>query len=222
MYWPEIKHSKLQEKFRKLGIFYVVKWRFFARSLLFFLASFSSLIFWFKNLILMKVRVRTYFLTTSKGTDLTLHKMFWTVVSLTLCWELRPFFPWISLKTSSKRPTCFRKSSDGRVRPPRERALIQGEFVSPGLDASLVLQPSSGYFWRNLWAKNPATYLRPSVEQSNVWEESNNPASLLESLKSWRADKFTSSAEMFGSSYSASSEMDWRIWKDRPRFIKWG
>ena len=134
-------------------IFQVVKCLFLAKSLFFFLVSFSSFSLWFRNLIRMKVRVRTYFLTTSTGTDLKRHKIWCSVVAITLCWALRPFFPWMSLKTSSKRRTCLKKLSDGRVSPPRERALIQVELDWPWLEASRVLQPSSGYFWRNLWAK---------------------------------------------------------------------
>ena len=189
-----------------------VKCLFLARSLVFFLASFSSLIFWFKNLIRMKVRVRTYFLTTSAGTDLNRHRICFSVVSITWYWALSPFFPWMFLNTSSKRQTCFRKSSDGRVRPPRESALIQGELVGPGFATSRVLQPRSGYFWRNLWAKKPATYLRPSVEQSKLGGESEVSASLLGSMPSGRSGQLTSSSETFGSSYSGPSETDRRIW----------
>ena len=80
----------------------VVKCRFLTRSRFFFLASFSSLSFWFKNLILKKVLVRTYFRTTSSGTDLNRAWICLTVVSITWYWALIPFFPWMSLKTSSK------------------------------------------------------------------------------------------------------------------------
>ena len=191
---------------------HVVKCLFLARSRFFFFASFSSLIFWFKNLIRMKVRVRTYFLTTSVGTDLNWHRICFSVVSITWYWALRPFFPWMAVKTFSKRQTCFRKQSDGIVRPPRESALIHGELLRLRFGMSRVLQPSSGYFCRNLWAKKPATYLRPSVGQSKLGGESKVSASLLDSIPSGRPDQLASSSETFGSSYSGPSETDCRIW----------
>ena len=190
----------------------VVKCRFLTRSRFFFLASFSSLSFWFKNLILKKVLVRTYFRTTSPGTDLNRAWICLTVVSITWYWALRPFFPWMSLKTSSNCRTWFRKWSEGSVSPPRESALIHGELFCAGLETSFVLQPSSGYFRRNLWAKKPAKYFRPSWEQSKLWEESRFSDPLLDSAMASRSELLTSSAEKLGSSYSLSSAIERRIW----------
>ncbi len=139
--------------------------------------------------------------------------MWLIVVPITLYWVFRPLVPWISLKIFSNRKICFKKSFEGRVRPPRERAVIHGESLCSKSVLSLVLVPKCGYFILNLWERNPATYLRPSLEQSKLWEKSKFSVSAEETSSCVMTELLTTSSEKFGSSYEPASKIGWITWK---------
>ena len=79
--------------------------------------------------------------------------------------------PCISKKMVLNLWSFSNNSGEGAIKPPLERAKIQGASFLSKTNFLQVFEPNSGYFVLNACAMYPATYLNPSSSQSNFDRE---------------------------------------------------